>query len=601
MRAIWIVPIIVSILILGTLGLSQDVFATHNAHVVVTPDRQSGLVNQLQTFSVEFKSDGKIREIGGVPDSTLTISCDPPIQTNFPSKVVRFVPQDFTVKSGTPGIFICEAEVKGQGRSTGDNRFRPYAVSFTFVPVFNSLAPDTTITEVKDFTKDILLQSGDSVLTQGTLAQVQFSFTGTDDIGVQSISCKGLGASNFIIRDCISPQKFNLPLGESTIRIQAFDGLNLDPTPAEFKVTVLKDTDGDGIADNDDPSPGIVSKTFKFGTGPSFNLGSILSGNTNSFSGYSSSFNPKIPEYCKTLSDAIKEKFTTCKTSTSFKFQTSFKPSTPKPSFSFPSLSLSNVKCSGFGCSWSTGSGSSIVQVDNGIAEVEFEATDGRLATATIEAGNTIIFDPDAFTFEGALDNTSPVDVIADGLPLVVFPGANLNQVVADLQADLATAQAALATAQADLATTLTELGAALDDLNAAQANLEAAEAEITALEDTIAEGTVFSSDVADNITVGPGQIFTIKSGAIVSGNVFVNGGTLNLIERSTVTGNVETTQAGSTINIQLSSVDGDVLATDAQSVTIIDSSVNGNIIIENAAACTESNNTVNGNNSGCP
>jgi len=131
-------------------------------------------------------------------------------------------------------------------------------------------------------------------------------------------------------------------------------------------------------------------------------------------------------------------------------------------------------------------------------------------------------------------------------------------------------------------------------------AGLAAAEAEITALEDTIAEGTVISIDVAYNIIIEPDQIFTIKNGAIVSGNVFVNGGTLNLLGGSTVTGNVETTQAGSTINIQQSSVDGDVLATDAQSVTIIDSSVNGNIIIENAAACTESGNTVNGNISGC-
>jgi len=146
------------------------------------------------------------------------------------------------------------------------------------------------------------------------------------------------------------------------------------------------------------------------------------------------------------------------------------------------------MSCSGFGCAISAGIGSSIVQVDNGVGEVEFEATDGRLAFATIEAGNTIIFDPDEFTFTGALDNISPVNVIADGQPLVVFVGTDLTQLVADLQADLATAQAALAIAQADLATTLTELGAALDDLNAAQADLATAQADLAAAEAQIIE-----------------------------------------------------------------------------------------------------------------
>jgi len=54
MRAVWIVPVIASILILGTLGLSQDVFAPQPG-LEIKPDSQAPgkkfrMNGQLLTF-----------------------------------------------------------------------------------------------------------------------------------------------------------------------------------------------------------------------------------------------------------------------------------------------------------------------------------------------------------------------------------------------------------------------------------------------------------------------------------------------------------------------------------------------------------------------
>jgi len=65
--------------------------------------------------------------------------------------------------------------------------------------------------------------------------------------------------------------------------------------------------------------------------------------------------------------------------------------------------------------------------------------------------------------------------------------------------------------------------------------------------------------------------------------------------EASTITGNVETTQAGSTINIQQSSVQGSVLSGDSQSVTITDTSVNGKVEVTNSQTVSITGNTING------
>jgi hypothetical protein len=138
MRAVWIVPLIVGIMILGTSGLSQESFAFHFGHhplTVVTPDEQSGPVNQLQTFSVQFDQSGD------VSSSQLSISCNPSIQTNFNPNIQNHVPQEFTVNSNTPGIFICEARVDGSARATGEGREQQMIGLATFIPVFNSLPP----------------------------------------------------------------------------------------------------------------------------------------------------------------------------------------------------------------------------------------------------------------------------------------------------------------------------------------------------------------------------------------------------------------------------------------------------------------------------
>jgi len=105
--------------------------------------------------------------------------------------------------------------------------------------------------------------------------------------------------------------------------------------------------------------------------------------------------------------------------------------------------------------------------------------------------------------------------------------------------------------------------------LSTCNASLATCDDSLSTCQTALAEGTVFSAtNVAYNIIIEPGQIVTITDGSTLSGNVFVNGGTLNLLG-STVTGNIETTQAGSIINMQQSSVNGNVLVNGAQSVNI--------------------------------
>ena len=148
--------------------------------------------------------------------------------------------------------------------------------------------------------------------------------------------------------------------------------------------------------------------------------------------------------------------------------------------------------------------------------------------------------------------------------------------------------------------------------LATALADLADALVTVTNLEDIIT--TEITQNVSTDQSVASGHILTIGTNAIVSGNVFVNGGTLNLI--GVVTGNVVATP-GSTVNILQGTVDGDVLVDGAQSVTITGSSVNGKVEVINSEnvsitgnpningdltidgttiSCTESGNTVNGN-----
>ncbi len=183
MRGIWAVPIIVSILIIGTLVLSQDAFAPHNdPTLIVTPDRQSGPINQLQTFTVEFSKTGI------VDSSILTITCDPPIQTNFNPNIVRFEPEQFTVNSNTPGIVICEAKVVGQGRATGESRLREFVVISDFVPLFNSLALATCEEDLGVCEEDLGVCEEDLGVCEGERDAFEFDLgVCEEDLGV----CEG--------------------------------------------------------------------------------------------------------------------------------------------------------------------------------------------------------------------------------------------------------------------------------------------------------------------------------------------------------------------------------------------------------------------------
>jgi len=136
MRAVWTVPVIAIILLLS-IGLSHESFAGFFGligEIPVTPDRQSSLVGETQTYSVIFGLGGDFPR--GPP--TLTVSCDPTVEANFPPIILDFVPTDFTITSDTPGIFRCEAVVEGNNRGTGDPRARDFILTGDFVAVFNT-------------------------------------------------------------------------------------------------------------------------------------------------------------------------------------------------------------------------------------------------------------------------------------------------------------------------------------------------------------------------------------------------------------------------------------------------------------------------------
>jgi len=64
-----------------------------------------------------------------------------------------------------------------------------------------------------------------------------------------------------------------------------------------------------------------------------------------------------------------------------------------------------------------------ITKVISGTVEVEFEATDGTIATTTLDEGNELEFDPDSITFIAPESNADPVIVVVDGVEISVTPG----------------------------------------------------------------------------------------------------------------------------------------------------------------------------------
>jgi len=67
--------------------------------------------------------------------------------------------------------------------------------------------------------------------------------------------------------------------------------------------------------------------------------------------------------------------------------------------------------------------GSAITKVISGTVEIEFEATDGTIATTTLDEGNELEFDPDSITFTADESNPDTIVVNVDGVDVPVAPG----------------------------------------------------------------------------------------------------------------------------------------------------------------------------------
>ena len=152
----------------------------------------------------------------------------------------------------------------------------------------------------------------------------------------------------------------------------------------------------------------------------------------------------------------------------------------------------------------------------------------------------------------------------------------------------------------------------------------------------------VISEDYTGPITVGTGETVVIANGATVDGNIVVDddgelivteggtingniastGGTIKIEGGSNVDGNIQiqVSGAGGVLEINNSSIDGNIASngieiltmtntyltgnissTGDNFVTITDNNVGKNITITSPNSCTEYGNTVGNNNSGCP
>jgi len=147
--------------------------------------------------------------------------------------------------------------------------------------------------------------------------------------------------------------------------------------------------------------------------------------------------------------------------------------------------------------------------------------------------------------------------------------------------------------------------------------------------------------DVKDGVVVGPDEQVIISNGAIVDGDIEVNGGIVIITGSSTIKGNIESNggsiliEEGSVIDgnvdivvsgddgvleINAGTVYGNLMTNGINTLTVTDSNINGNIYSENdgdvritgntvngnieiinpAGSCYDSGNDVNGNNSSC-
>jgi uncharacterized delta-60 repeat protein len=78
--------------------------------------------------------------------------------------------------------------------------------------------------------------------------------------------------------------------------------------------------------------------------------------------------------------------------------------------------------------------GSVIVNVLTGAVEAEFVADTGAVATASLNAGNELTFEPESFTFVAPATNTQTLEVLIDGSVLSVGPGQTVTSVQIDIK-----------------------------------------------------------------------------------------------------------------------------------------------------------------------
>jgi len=110
----------------------------------------------------------------------------------------------------------------------------------------------------------------------------------------------------------------------------------------------------------------------------------------------------------------------------------------------------------------------------------------------------------------------------------------------------------------------------------------------------------VDGATVNGNISVDGGTII-IQNGATITGNIETSNGASLTIDNANINGNVIATDSDP-VSITNSDINGNIEVTDSQNVTVTGNIVNGNITIEGTTgSCTDSPNSVNGNTDGCP
>jgi len=138
MRAIWIVPVIASILILGLFGV-QEAFASHS--VVVTPSTQTGPIGVTQTYAFDVRGGGSWHVTGPGTIFSNTIGCPFPAADFIPLVKINTPPPSgstIDVNSGVPGSFDCVYAIRdGFGRGS-------HNVPFSITAVFQPLPPSFT-------------------------------------------------------------------------------------------------------------------------------------------------------------------------------------------------------------------------------------------------------------------------------------------------------------------------------------------------------------------------------------------------------------------------------------------------------------------------